>query len=248
MKITVPVAAAVALALALPAAVDAAPTRVVACDAATSPNKTGSCKSGGKKDAKRTFAALAGAWRVVAIDVDGTTTASDSDPDITFTMAGTTKVRYSGSKSGRFEDADDLVATSTIKPIDTVVTSKATLETGGEGGPYDCELQWTPAIMPKRLTVPAGPSREFADALTFQWNFTPSGWGDCVRGDDTTPAPSPPMGGSDLASMTYPASAFRNAKKGKDLRLKVNIDRTSEEGDITVRQTWKGSVTVRATR
>lgn len=247
MKITVPVSAAAVLALALPAAADAAPTRVVACDAATGASKKGSCKADGKKDAKRTFAALAGAWRVVAIDVDGTTTASDTDPDITFTMAGTTKVRYSGSKSGLFQDADDLVATSTIKPIDTVVTSKATLETGGEGGPYDCELKWTPAVMPTRLTVPAGPSRAFADALTFQWNFVPSGWGDCVRGDDTTPAPSPPMAG-DLASMTYPASAFRGAKKGQELRLKVNIDRKSSEGDITVRQTWKGSVTVRAAK
>lgn len=246
MKITVPVSAAAVMALALPVAADAAPSAVTACDAAKGASKQ--CKTGGRKDAKRAFGVLPKAWRVVAIDVDGTTTASDDDPDFTFTMAGTTKVGFKAASSGRFEKADDLVATAAITPIKTELTSKATWESEGTG-PYDCSLNWPAGSLPTRLTVTAGPSRRFADALTFQWNFTPSGWQDCDRGDGSAmPAPSTPTAPSDLTSMTYPASSFRNAKKGTERRLKVDIDRKWSEGGITVRQTWKGSVTVRATR
>lgn len=247
MKITAPAVAAAVLALALPAAADAAPSPVTACDAAQAPNKKGSCKAGGRKDAKRTFDVLPKAWRVVAIDVAGTTSAVDDDPDFTFTMAGTTKVTYRGSKSGLFEDADDLVATSTITPMKTVLTSKATWQ-DEQAGTYDCPLPWTPDSLPTRLTVTAGPSRSFADALAFQWNFTPSGWGACTRGEDSVPPPSTPTAPSGLTTMTYPASSFRDARKGAERRLKVDIDRTWSEGGITVTQTWKGTVTVRATR
>lgn len=61
-------------------------------------------------------------------------------------------------------------------------------------------------------------------------------------------SPSTPTAPSDLTSMTYPTSSFRGAKKGAERRLKVDIDRKWPEGGITVRQTWKGSVTVRATK
>ncbi len=245
MKITFPVSAAV-LALALPVAAEAAPSPVTACDGAKGASKT--CKTGGRKDAKRTFAVLPKAWRVVAIDVAGTTTATDDDPDFTFTMAGTTKVTFNSAKSGQFGKADDLVATAAISPITTELTSKATWESEGTG-PYDCSLTWPAGSLPNRLTVTAGPARKFADALTFQWNFTPSGWADCDRGDGSAmPAPSTPTAPSGLTSMTYPASSFRGAKKGAERRLKVDIDRTWSEGGITVRQTWKGSVTVRATK
>lgn len=245
MKITVPVpvVAAAVLALALPVAAEAGPSPVTACDGAKGPSKK--CKSGGRKDAKRTFGVLP-KWRVVAIDVNGTTSASDDDPDFTFTMAGTTKVSFKGASSGRFEKADALVATATINPMTTELTSKATWSSEGTG-PYDCSLVWPAGSLPTRLTVTAGPSRTFADALTFQWNFTPSGWADCDRGDDSAmPAPSTPTAPSDLTSMTYPASSFRGAKKGAERRLKVDIEKTMSEGGITVRQTWKGSVTVRA--
>lgn len=247
MKITVPVSAAAVLALALPLAADAAPSPVAACDAATGASKKGSCKAGGKKDAKRTFGVLPKAWRVVAIDVTGNTTAFDDDPDFTFTMAGTTKVTFNGAKSGRFEKADDLIATATITPVKTELTSKATWS-DEQAGTYDCPLPWTADSLPTRLTVTAMPSRSFADALAFQWNFTPSGWGDCTRGDDSVPAPSTPTAPSGLTTMTYPASGFRGAKKGAERKLKVDIDRKWSEGGITVRQTWKGSVTVRAAK
>lgn len=245
MKITVPVSAAV-LALALPVAAEAAPSPVTACDGAKGASKT--CKTGGRKDAKRTFAVLPKAWHVVAIDVAGTTTATDDDPDFTFTMAGTTKVTFNSAKSGQFAKADDLVATAAISPMKTELTSKATWESEGTG-PYDCSLTWPAGSLPTRLTVTAGPARRFADALTFQWNFTPSGWQDCDRGDGSAmPAPSTPTAPSGLTSMTYPASSFRGARKGAERRLKVDIDRTWSEGGITVRQTWKGSVTLRATK
>jgi hypothetical protein len=246
MKITVPLSTAVLLALTLPAAAEAAPSAVSACDAAKGSAKK--CKTGGRKDAKRTFSVLPKTWRVVAIDVDGTTTATDDDPDFTFTMAGTTKVTFSSAKSRPFGQADDLIATATISPMKTELTSKATWESEGTG-PYDCSLTWPAGSLPTRLTVTAGPSRKFADALTFQWNFTPSGWQDCDRGDGSAmPAPSTPTAPSDLTSMTYPASSFRGAKKGTERRLKVDVDRTWSEGGITVRQTWKGSVTVKAAR
>lgn len=243
MKLTVPVAAA--LVLAFPVAAEAAPSAVTACDGAKGASKA--CKTGGRKDAKRTFGVLPKAWQVVAIDVNGTTTASDDDPDFTFTMAGTTKVTFGGTRSGRFTKADALVATAAITPMKTELTSKATWS-DEQAGTYDCPLPWRNEDLPTRLTVTAGPSRKFADALTFQWNFTPSGWGECTQGDASMPAPSTPTAPSDLTSMTYPASSFRGARKDTERRLKIDIDRTWSEGGITVHQTWKGSVTVRATK
>lgn len=242
MKITAPAAVTV-LALALPVGADAA-TSIAPCELKGA-NKA--CKTGGRKDAKRAFAVLPKAWRVVAIDVDGTTTATDDDPDFTFTMAGTTKVSFSSAKSGRFTKADDLIATAAISPMKTELTSKATWS-DEQAGTYDCRLPWRAEDLPTRLTVTAGPSSRFADALTFQWNFTPSGWGECTQGEDSLPAPSTPTAPSDLTSTTYPASTFRNARKGTERRLKINIDRTMSEGGINVRQTWRGTVTVRAMR
>lgn len=243
MKITVPVAVVAALAVGPTVGVaDAASTaKVAACN--DKPAKRSACGSGGRS-ATRKADTVSKSWQIEAVSIEGTTTAKEDDPDYEFTMSGTTTIGTANGRGGKFQQPEKGIVTATLNGVTTKMTSTATWQ-DEQAGLYNCDLDWPAGSLPKSVTATGGPSRTFSDAIALRWNFVPSGWADCTQGDKRIVAPSPPQVGSDFLMTTYPASAFRKARRGTRRTLLVDLDQTATEGGVTVNQRWKGTVTLR---
>lgn len=253
----VPVLTAAAL-VALPAGAEAAKApkakQVRACVDPKDPAPPAKAK---KKDERKSLCGEVGrraeqgaidlpkAFRIVAINVDGTTSAVEDDPDFAFTMTGGTTIRSQGGRdSGLFETLEKGIVGATVAPVTTRITSDAQWS-DEQAGVYDCDLQWPEASLPRSVTATGVPSRRFSRAIALNWNFVPSGWSECTQGDKRIPLPTTSNAPSDLTTTTYPASAFERVQPRKLVDLLIDIHRTWKDGEFTLTQTWKGTVTLR---
>lgn len=177
-------------------------------------------------------------YAITGVYIDGTTTAREETSSHVFTMAGTTGY---GAKPGdikaRFETVQKGLATVTAKPVYIEIRSKATYDTGDAS--FDCS-------MPKLDDPKAGLAAIAVlrgGKVRFQWSFAPAGWGCGGNGPDSPITPS--LGNTKEApTSVHPVSMF----KGKKVKLKVDLAYEWESGDLVVKQTWKGDVTLTRVR
>ena len=172
-------------------------------------------------------------YAITGVYIDGETTAREETSSHTFTMAGTTGYGAAPGLKARFETVQKGLATVTAEPVHIEIRSKATYATGD--AVFDCSL-------PKLDDPEAGLAAVAVlrgGKVRLQWSFGSAGWGCGGNGPDSPITPS--LGNTqELPTTVHPVSAF----KGKKIKLKVDLAYEWEGGDLVVKQTWHGDVTL----